>query len=78
MLTKIKGKAVKLLSLFYSKYRSIHGIISMYDFEKGIFPWDVNSEDDSENESSTCKFFIFSALVVHNVIYTLVVHNCSL
>ncbi|KAK4009270.1 hypothetical protein OUZ56_018386 [Daphnia magna] len=24
----------------------------MEDFEKGIFPWDLNSEDDSENESS--------------------------
>lgn len=59
VLTKLKGKAVKLLSLINSKYRAIHGIISMDDFEKGIFPWDVNSEDDSENESSTCKFFIF-------------------
>ncbi|KZS03135.1 Uncharacterized protein APZ42_034219 [Daphnia magna] len=52
VLTKIKGKAVKLFSLINSKYRAIHGIISMEDFEKGIFPWDLNSEDDSENESS--------------------------
>ncbi|KZS01798.1 Uncharacterized protein APZ42_001434 [Daphnia magna] len=52
VLTKIKGKAVKLLSVINSKYRAIHGIISMEDFEKGIFPWDLNSEDDSENESS--------------------------
>lgn len=59
VLTKIKGKAVKLLSVINSKYRAIHGIISMEDFEKGIFPWDLNSEDDSENESSICNFCSF-------------------
>ncbi|EFX62316.1 hypothetical protein DAPPUDRAFT_337119, partial [Daphnia pulex] len=50
----LEGIFIQMKNVSYLRSsRAIHGIISMDDFEKGIFPWDVNSEDDSENESST-------------------------
>nr|CAH0101292.1 unnamed protein product [Daphnia galeata] len=51
VLSKLKAKAVKLVSEINTKKESQNCPISMEDFEKGIFPWDFNSDDHEENKS---------------------------
>jgi hypothetical protein len=51
VLSKLKAKAVKLVSEINTKKESQNCPISMEDFEKGIFPWDFNSDDHEGKKS---------------------------
>jgi hypothetical protein len=63
VLTKLKAKAVKLLALYNSKFHSEYGLMSMEDFQDGLFPWDLDLEDDTVNKSRISMGFPFVTLI---------------